>query len=164
MGKARVDETEVHLMMPLTFMNLSGKAVRSYLDYYHLSREDVIVICDDVSLPFGKIRFRLSGSPGGHNGLKSIEAYLGSPLYMRLRMGVGHPKEVGELPLADYVLSAFSFEEEKNLNEFIERGSKILLRVLNESPTKVMTEVNAREVIKNEVPNGRAGENKNDST
>ena len=97
------DET-VLLVKPLTFMNLSGRAVRAILDFYKVPVENVLVVCDDFNLPLGKLRVRTKGSHGGQNGLRNIQEQLGTDGYTRLRMGVGQPA-VGDA--VDHVLSKF---------------------------------------------------------
>src|SRR6478609_8857399 len=97
------DET-VLLVKPLTFMNLSGRAVRAVLDFYKLPAEQLLVACDDFNLPLGKLRVRAKGSHGGQNGLRNIQDQLGTDAYARLRIGVGQPAE-GEA--VDFVLSRF---------------------------------------------------------
>lgn len=92
------------LVKPETFMNLSGRAVRQVLDFYHLSPASVLVVCDDMALPLGKLRFRANGSHGGHNGLRDIQNHLGSPEYPRLRIGVGGPAHDDAV---DHVLGRF---------------------------------------------------------
>ena len=92
-------------MKPQTLMNASGEAVGEAARYYHIPPERVLVIVDDVALPVGALRIRREGSPGGHNGLKSIEAHLGSPRYPRIKIGVGEKPGAGT-DLADHVLGA----------------------------------------------------------
>lgn len=133
------EDKTIHLLLPLTFMNLSGTAVRRYVDYYKISLNHLVVVTDDIALPFGQPRLKLMGSAGGHNGLKSIEAHLGTSHYMRLRMGIGHP---GEKVLADYVLDEFSSEDKQALPTFIDSGVGILQRLLKENPSQVMNAVN----------------------
>ncbi len=96
------------LLKPETFMNLSGRAVRQAMDFYQIDVKDVLVICDDVAIPLGKLRFRARGTHGGHNGLRDIQNHLGTTEYARLRIGVDTPKH-GEM--ADYVLSRFASSE-----------------------------------------------------
>src|SRR5262245_27338559 len=96
-----VEGTEqVLLMKPETFMNLSGRAVRAAMDFYKLPVTDLLVVCDDIALPLGKLRARAKGSDGGQKGLRSIEQQLGTQDYQRLRIGVGSPGEY--LDAADY--------------------------------------------------------------
>ena len=102
------------LLLPQTFMNLSGEAVRAAMDFYKIPIENVLVIFDDVSLACGKLRIRKSGSAGGHNGLKSIIEHTGSDAFPRIKIGVGE-KPHPEMDLADWVLSSFSSDEQKVL-------------------------------------------------
>jgi PTH1 family peptidyl-tRNA hydrolase len=138
-AKGKVEGCAVHLVLPMTYMNLSGTAIRRYLDYYGIAHQQLVVVTDDVALPFGQLRLRLQGSAGGHNGLKSVEAHLGANDYPRLRVGVGHP---GEQVLAEYVLETFNQSELKELPNVISRGSNILKRLLKESLAEVMSFAN----------------------
>lgn len=138
-AKGGKDHHMIHLMLPLTYMNLSGNAVRRYVDYFKLPLTSLIIVTDDIALSFGQLRLRNMGSAGGHNGLKSIEACLGTTHYKRLRMGIGHP---GEKMLANYVLESFSHTEQQELPTFIDRGVEVLQRLLKESFSHVMTSVN----------------------
>lgn len=139
-AKGMGENQMVHLLLPLTYMNLSGMAVRSYMDYYKLSAYQLVVIVDDFALPFGRLRLRERGSAGGHNGLKSIEAYLGTSDYFRLRMGIGDP---GREKWADYVLDPFSEEERRVLPDFIHQGVEVLRRLLKEPVLQVMNHINS---------------------
>ncbi len=96
------DET-VLLVKPLTFMNLSGRAVRAVADFYKVPVENLLVVCDDLNLPLGKLRMRTKGSHGGQNGLRNIQEQLGTDAYARLRLGVGEPA----FDAVDHVLSKF---------------------------------------------------------
>lgn len=138
-AKGVSDQSTVHLVLPLTYMNSSGTAVKPYADYFKVPLSHIVVVIDDISLPFGKLRLRAVGSSGGHNGLKSIEYWLGTSRYMRLRMGIGHP---GETMLADYVLEPFDKVEQQELTAFIDRGVQVLQRMLKEDFGQVMTSVN----------------------
>ena len=106
-AKGVAGDHALHLLLPLTYMNLSGNALRRYLDYFKIALGHFIIITDDIALPFSQMRLRSMGSAGGHNGLKSIEACLGTSHYKRLRMGIGHP---GEKMLANYVLENLRYE------------------------------------------------------
>ncbi len=109
-GEAMIGGKRVLLMKPQTFMNLSGEAVGEAARFYKLKPEQVIVLSDDVSLEPGRMRVRRKGSDGGHNGLKSIQAHLGSDAYPRIKLGVGK-KPNPEYDLADWVLSTMTREE-----------------------------------------------------
>jgi PTH1 family peptidyl-tRNA hydrolase len=87
------DDLRLLLVKPLTFMNLSGQSVRQLVDFYQLPAEELLVVCDDMNLPLGKLRFRAQGTHGGHNGLRNIQDHLGTTAYQRLRIGVGAPDE-----------------------------------------------------------------------
>ena len=115
----------VYLLKPSTYMNLSGNAVRYYLQKLPIPTDRLLVICDDINLPFGKLRMRKNGSDGGHNGLKNIAECLETENCARIRMGVGHEFSTGAQ--ADYVLGNLSEEEMKemdNLSEKVIQGVK----------------------------------------
>jgi PTH1 family peptidyl-tRNA hydrolase len=105
LAEGQIGAERILLAKPQTFMNLSGRPVRQILDFYKLPVADLLVICDDVNLPLGQLRFRRGGSAGGHNGLKDIERHLGRRDYARLRLGVGGPDVDQEM--ADHVLARF---------------------------------------------------------
>lgn len=96
------------LLKPMTYMNLSGESVSAVARYYDIATEDIIVINDDLDMAVGKIRFRAKGSSGGHNGLKSIIACIGTQEFKRLKVGIGRDKFI---PVVDYVLGKFSGNE-----------------------------------------------------
>ncbi len=114
--EASVGDKRVLLMQPQTFMNNSGEAVIEAVNFYKIKPENVIVVFDDISLPVGKMRIRKNGSAGGHNGIKSIIAHLGTQDFPRVKIGVGE-KPHKEMDLADWVLSRFGQEEQKVLFE-----------------------------------------------
>jgi len=107
-----------YLLKPLTFMNLSGNSIVKVKNFYKI--EEVVVIHDDLDLPFGTLRFKKGGGDGGHNGLKSTDANI-SKEYIRVRMGIGKPEHKGEI--SSFVLSPFSKEENEHLQEWIEQAS-----------------------------------------
>lgn len=110
----------VSLLTPLTFMNHSGMAVKALVRQKGYSPSDILVICDDLSLPFGSLRLRAKGSAGGHKGLLSIISELQSDGFHRLRMGIGHPGSGRDVP--DYVLEKFHPQEFEGMNEFVGRA------------------------------------------
>ncbi|MPM04067.1 Peptidyl-tRNA hydrolase [bioreactor metagenome] len=129
------------LMKPMTYMNLSGEAVGEAARFYKLEASRVLVVSDDISLPLGKIRIRREGSAGGHNGLKSIIAHLGTEEFPRLKVGVGskpHP----EFDLADWVLSSFSPADNKVVNEAVLRAADAIECLLSEGVEKAMGKFN----------------------
>ena len=113
-GQAQLAGHRVLLMKPQTYMNLSGNAVGAAARFYHLESAQVLVLYDDIALAPGRLRIRPSGSAGGHNGIKSIIAALGSQEFPRIRIGVGE-RRGGEADLADFVLSEFSTADRKEI-------------------------------------------------
>ena len=116
------------LLKPLTYMNLSGESVVKVKNFYKI--EDVVVIHDDLDLPFGALRFKKGGGHGGHNGLKSIDAHI-SKEYIRVRIGIGKPEHKGEV--VSYVLGKFSEEQQKSLPCLIERSCEAVEYLLEHS-------------------------------
>ncbi|HSW86866.1 MAG TPA: aminoacyl-tRNA hydrolase [Rhabdochlamydiaceae bacterium] len=117
-AQGRVNDHKVILLLPMTYMNSSGQAVKLCVDYFKIALENILVVSDDVNLPFGKLRIRANGSAGGHNGLKSVEEHLGTQEYPRLRIGIGEPHPV---ELAEYVLTKFTAEETSALTEVVDQ-------------------------------------------
>ncbi len=129
------------LMKPVTYMNLSGEAVGEAARFYKLSPQQVLVVCDDVALPPGKLRLRAQGSAGGHNGLKSIEQHLSSQDYPRLRVGVGgkpHP----DFDLADWVLARPQGEDAKAIDDAVQRAAKAIPDILKLGVQRAQERVN----------------------
>lgn len=121
LGKWRRGSDVVLLVKPLTFMNLSGVAVGQLMRYFKIDVPDIIVVCDDVTLPLGRLRVRGSGSEGGHNGLRSMTEQLGTMEYARLRVGVGRGDTRRDL--ADYVLGGFTKEEQPGVHDAVTRAA-----------------------------------------
>ena len=113
-GQAVINGTKIYLLKPLTYMNASGRSVLQMSAYYNIPPQRIIVLFDDISLEPGRLRIRPKGSAGGHNGIKSIIAELGSQDFPRVKIGVG-AKPHKDADLADWVLSGFSANEEKAL-------------------------------------------------
>lgn len=132
-GDAMWGGKRVLFVKPQTYMNLSGKAVAALADYYKIPPQNIIVVCDDVSFDTGVIRLRLKGSHGGHNGLKDIEARLGSQDYIRYKVGVGK-KPSPETDLADWVLGKFTSQDLEKLPSIRERVGESI-RLLLEDKT-----------------------------
>lgn len=118
MAKAKVKNCELLILKPSTFMNLSGVAVRYWMNKEKLPLENLLVLVDDLALPFGAIRLRSGGSDAGHNGLKNIASELGTQAYSRLRFGIGNDFPRGGQ--IDYVLGEFPTEEKEKLPERVE--------------------------------------------
>ena len=130
-------EAEICLAKPTTYMNRSGLAASYLVRAYGLEPRDLLVICDDVNLPFGRLRLRPKGSDGGHNGLASVIEWLGTTEFPRLRVGIGANFAPGEL--IDYVLSDFTDEEEQELPEIIERAGQAVFTAAREGLEKAMS-------------------------
>lgn len=138
-GEGTIREREVRLLLPLTFMNESGLSVRKGIDFYKIPLDRLIVVADEVDLPFGRLRLKVKGSSGGHKGLKSIEAHLGTQEFARLKVGVGGRSE-GEL--AGHVLGKFTKEEQSALPEIIDRAVIALEMYIAEGAEPAMQQIN----------------------
>jgi peptidyl-tRNA hydrolase, PTH1 family len=125
---------------PLTFMNNSGEAVAALARYYDVPIGDLLIVVDEVALPFGRLRARARGSAGGHNGLKSVIGRLGTTEFARLRLGVGRGD--ARRDLADHVLSKFEADEQSALGEFIARAADAAEMFAAEGIEKVMNTYN----------------------
>jgi PTH1 family peptidyl-tRNA hydrolase len=133
----------VLLVKPLTSMNLSGHALAELIRYYRVALPDVLVIVDEVQLPLGRLRARARGSPGGHNGLKSVAGQLGSDEYARLRIGVGRGDDRRDL--ADHVLARFEPEERETIRTAIQRAADAAEVFATDGIEKVMNTFNRAE-------------------
>lgn len=140
MAKVKVKNCELLVLKPSTFMNLSGVAVRYWMNKEKLPLDQLLILVDDIALPFGTIRLRTSGSEGGHNGLKNISEQLGNRNYARLRFGVGN--EFAKGAQVDYVLGKFSPEERKELPEKISRAAEAVKAFCLSGASFAMTHFN----------------------
>ena len=111
------DDLKLLLVKPETYMNLSGRCVRQIVDFYQVDVADLLVVCDDINLPLGKLRARAKGSHGGHNGLRDIQNHLGTADYARIKIGVDMPHE--DVDAADYVLARFRPSERDVIDDAI---------------------------------------------
>lgn len=116
---------QIHMIKPTTYMNLSGKAISYWMQELNIPKENVLVVVDDIALPFGTLRMRTKGSSAGHNGLKNIEQLLGSQEYARLRFGIGDDFHKGQQ--VDFVLSNFSKQEMEQLPELMDKAGEMIL-------------------------------------
>ena len=130
----------VHLAKPTTFMNLSGKAVNYWLQALKIPKENLLIITDDLALPFGTLRMKPKGSSAGHNGLKNIEDLTGGQDYARLRFGVGNDFHRGQQ--VDYVLSPFPREELDALPELMDRAAEMILSFATIGIERTMSQFN----------------------
>lgn len=140
---ARVERAGVAVLLvkPQTYVNRSGRAARAALASAGLGAENLLVVVDDVHLPFGRLRLRSSGSAGGHNGLASIEAHLETRVYPRLRIGVGAPRD-GEA-LEDHVLAGFSSVELERLHEVVDCAADAVDLVVERGVEETRVRINA---------------------
>ena len=142
-GQGMIDGQKVLLAKPLTFMNLSGESIRAITDYYKVDvTTELIVISDDISLAEGMIRIRKKGSAGGHNGLKSIIAQLGTDQFQRIKMGVGGKPEGYDL--ADYVLGHFSKADRAVMDEGIAQAVEAIRVILSDGIDAAMNRFNQK--------------------
>jgi PTH1 family peptidyl-tRNA hydrolase len=139
LGEGVIAEKRVVLVKPHTYVNLSGQAAQSIVHFWQIPLSYFLVVADDMDLEFGKLRLRRRGSPGGHNGLKSITQSLGSQEFPRLRIGIGRP---GSDDAIDHVLSSFTREEWDELNETILRAADAVVAFLNEGIDAAMNKYN----------------------
>ncbi len=130
----------IHCIQPTTYMNNSGKAVKYWVDTLKIKKENILVITDDISLPFGKLRLRPKGSSAGHNGLKSIEDSLKSPDYPRLKVGIGDNYYKGRQSI--YVLEKFNKKEEKEIPFIMENAYDIIQSFTFEGTKNTMNKFN----------------------
>ena len=130
----------VHVIKPTTYMNLSGKAVNYWMQELKIPLENILVIVDDLAIPFESIKLKPKGSNAGHNGLRSIEAILGGQNYARLRFGIGDSYPKGRQ--VDYVLSAFDDDEQAALPALIDRSVEMIESFVTVGPELTMTRFN----------------------
>lgn len=133
----------VMLMKPQTYMNSSGEAVAEAARFYRIPPEHIIVVSDEVSLPVGRLRIRQKGSAGGHNGLKSIIACLGSDGFARIRLGVGAPPHP-DYDMADWVLSVFRDRDATDIAEAATRAAEAVISYITDGPERAMNRFNTK--------------------
>lgn len=146
-GEGRWRGERVWLLKPQTFMNLSGQAIRAALDWYKLSPESVMVIYDDMDLPLGRMRLRLAGSAGGHNGMRSAIAHLNTQNFPRLRIGIGSPRDPeqpGNKDTVSHVLGRFAPQEAKLVTEVLDLAESAVEISLSQGVEKAMNLYNSR--------------------
>jgi len=136
----RYEDKKIILAKPQTFMNLSGQSVQGLVHFYKVPLSNAIILSDDLDLPFGTIRIRASGGPGGQRGLGNILEKLGTKEVQRLRLGIGRP--TGRMDAAAYVLQKFSREEQKQLSEILDRGADAVFAFVDHGLNKAMNDFN----------------------
>jgi PTH1 family peptidyl-tRNA hydrolase len=145
-ARADQDGRRCLLCEPQTYMNLSGEAVGALMNFYRLTPERLLVVIDDADLPFGEIRMRADGSSGGHHGLESIEAHLGTRQYPRLRIGIGREPGAAR-QITDYVLGAFRRADAELLDKVLTRASDQIECWLNDGIAKAMNRYNGKIIL-----------------
>lgn len=141
-GRLVVSETEVLLVKPQTYMNVSGPAVSAILRYYKVEPSDMIVVLDDADLEAGRIRIRQSGSSGGHKGLLSVAESFGTSDFVRVRIGIGRGAD--GVDLVKHVLDRFEAEERLVMNEVVKEAAGAVVRILSSGVDRAMNEYNAK--------------------
>ena len=136
-GKTSVENSNIDIIFPMVSMNNSGEALKAYLKYSNVEATNILVIHDDIDLGFGRLRLKSGSSDGGHNGIKSINSYLQSNEYFRLKVGVGRPPK-GVNP-ADFVLSKFYNNEEEEVEFLIEDSVDIIEMFIKDKETAIKT-------------------------
>lgn len=140
---ATVERRSVALLKPMTFMNLSGQSVVPARTFFNVPDADIIVVHDELDMPFGTVKLKVGGGHAGHNGLRSIIAQLGGRDFIRLRVGIGRPVHGA---VADFVLSDFAKEERDWLPDLIDRSAAAVRLVLADGLHKAMNQVNTRAI------------------
>ena len=141
-GSGYIEGQKVLLLKPQTYMNLSGESIREAADFYKVEPEQIIIIFDDISLDVGQLRIRAKGSAGGHNGIKSIIAHLGSQDFQRIKVGVGEKPSGWDL--ADYVLGKFGSEDLEKMDQAAKDASDAVRLMLTEDISSAMNQYNSK--------------------
>ncbi|MBR1630661.1 MAG: aminoacyl-tRNA hydrolase [Paludibacteraceae bacterium] len=136
----RIKNQQAVLLKPNTYMNLSGQAVRYWMGKEHIEAERLLVLVDDVALPFGTLRLKPQGSSGGHNGLQNIQDNLGSDRYARLRFGIGNNYHQGGQ--IDYVLGRFTEQEQQQMDDLLDRTTEIIRSFVLQGVQRTMNQYN----------------------
>lgn len=139
--KTSINGLDLVLLKPQTYMNLSGYSILEIKDFYKIDLKNIIIIQDDIDLPFNTIRIKTKGSHGGHNGIKSIISILNSENFIRVKGGIGRP-ENNNFPIENYVLSNFNEQEKLFLNDFINKLSLAVIKIITAGVNEAMCEFN----------------------
>jgi PTH1 family peptidyl-tRNA hydrolase len=140
-SEIKIDGQSVVLAKSLGYMNESGGPAKSLADFYKIDIDKIIAIHDELDLPFNNLRIKLGGGDNGHNGLKSLTASFATADYYRIRMGIGRP--IGEQDPADFVLKAFSKDERKDIDQFIQKGAQAINSLVINGLDKAQTVFNS---------------------
>ena len=140
-GKGKLGKEKIIIAKPLTYVNLSGRAVKSFMSYYRLDLQDLLLVYDDMDLETGRIRIRSGGSSGGHKGVESIMTHVGSEKFTRLRIGIGKEK-MGAMTGREFVLRKFSRAEEPVIQKAVERSVSAIETIIISGITCAMNKFN----------------------
>ena len=149
-GEGQQQLTKIRLLKPLTYMNRSGQSIRAVTDWFKLPPTSVLIIYDDMDLPLGKLRLRLSGSAGGHNGMKSAISHLGNQNFPRLRIGIGKPQNAvagDEANTISYVLGQFNAQESAMVTEILSSVVDCVELSLKQGVEQAMNRYNNRSIL-----------------
>ena len=137
--KLKYQGEDIILLKPMTYMNNSGEAVSQVMNFFKIDVDDLLVIYDDMDMPTGKLRLRQSGSAGGHNGVKSIIAHVGTQNFKRIRVGIDkHP----QIPVVDYVLGRFTKEQQPLIEDGIQKATQAVQMMLDKDFVAAMNAFN----------------------
>lgn len=149
-AKTRFDGRQIWLLKPSTYMNRSGQSVAALSRFYKIAAEEVLVVHDELDLQPGQVRCKRGGGHAGHNGLKDIQACLGSPDFLRLRVGIGHPRRLGlQQGVADFVLHPPRLEEQPVIDKSLDRIDTVMPLLLAGQISKAVTELHRDEPAPN---------------
>ncbi len=129
-SKEIIENKQVILVKPTTYMNLSGFTIKQFSDYYNIKHTDIIVIHDDIDLLLGRIQIKEKGGDGGHKGIRSIIENLGNNNFVRVRFGVGRPETENIIAISDYVLKPYDYREKKNIQTLINKAKEATISIL----------------------------------
>ena len=141
-GETNINGEKVMLVKPVTYMNRSGIAIDEILRFYKIPEENLIVIYDDIDIPVGSLRIRPNGSPGTHNGMKSITEHVGNRNFPRVRIGIGRNPD---MDLADYVLQRFSLEDRDKINPIMEKAAQAAVEIIKNGVDSAMQKYNIKQ-------------------
>ena len=148
-GRGFIEGVDVILAKPMAFMNRSGPPVHKIKQYFNISCKDILVVHDDIDLAFGTLRIKQKGGSGGHNGIESLIEFLGTHDFSRLRIGIG--RGIGssgkDIDITDYVLSEFSYNEKKNLDQIIIKAQEAIITILCKGITYAMNCFNNKKIM-----------------
>ncbi|MDI6686655.1 MAG: aminoacyl-tRNA hydrolase [Desulfobacterales bacterium] len=145
LGRGLIEGVDVILAKPMGFMNRSGPPVFKTKEYFNISCKDILVVHDDIDLSFGTLKIKQKGGSGGHKGVESLIEFLGSNDFSRIRIGIG--SSIKDIDVTDYVLSEFSYNEKKNLDQIVSKAQDAITTILCKGIKYAMNSFNNKEII-----------------